>query len=264
MSQGSNTGPPPQDPAPDNMGGQPSATAVNQLPGPAFPRRRISLAELSNPYPEDHVAALIRQPDPVEEETPVRPLDAEAPHEEQQQTKVQPAGGSHGHHVGAPAVVPADTTPSDPDMRVARYISRQIADGLHSDVAMAPAEFWRTIDPSLPLLQIANKLWERSKCRDDPKPELAFEENSRDRESETKDLVAMFTDVINVAADKLGVKVYAGCAIRQLFQGIPHLQSEGYAKFGRLIAAELSAMGQLPDKSVDNPAVVISVLWKEE
>ncbi|KAI0467708.1 hypothetical protein F4859DRAFT_493366 [Xylaria cf. heliscus] len=195
---------------------------------------------------------------------------------------------------------------SDAEKSIAKHLAETIVEGLQRNVDAPRAEFWRTLDAGLSPLQMADALWDRSRCDQDPKPArwvnrfyascmrqvlrrrglIPINTNNlaEDIQKQSKDRYAAATDIINMAADKFGERVYAGlasadsrCSLSRYIHTDSNnvvnnvalsklffVRQDRHSVVDRLLATELGNMPEHTNKSVRNPAAVISVLWKEE
>ncbi|KAI1109103.1 hypothetical protein F5Y14DRAFT_458577 [Nemania sp. NC0429] len=169
---------------------------------------------------------------------------------------------------------------------LAQQIAEHIIFGVQNDVEAPQSTFWRTINPMLSQLEMANILWERSLRDDDPGPVRWVNrfyaacmyrilsrrgslpigrENAPIHEKENRDLISSSADIINLIANKLGVKVYAGLAISNVeLDQFSIITPDLHHAFSRLVVEEVSEVRKLPNKYVRDPASVISQLWDEE
>ncbi|KAI0442884.1 hypothetical protein F4803DRAFT_575016 [Xylaria telfairii] len=183
-------------------------------------------------------------------------------------------------------LVAPDQTPTDTERSVATQIAEAIVQGLQSNAEVPRAQFLRNLDPNRPPLEMADILWERSRCEEDPKPDrwvyrfysscmrqvlrqrglipLSF--SHEDTQKQNKDRWAGATDIINRVADTFGDGVYAGLAINNVaLSKLFFVKQNRHPVVERLLATELgNILSGHANKSVRNPAAVISVLWKEE
>ncbi|KAI0114345.1 hypothetical protein GGR51DRAFT_556202 [Nemania sp. FL0031] len=245
------------------------------------PGREVSLAQILNPTREIPLAQILN---PVEEQSPAIPsglqvADGEPPHPE-----IVPTSSSHPQGHDGESVVLEDSA-SDAEKSIAKRMAENIIQGLQSDAVAPLADFWQTLDADFPPLQMADKLWDRSRCQDDPKPvrwvnrfyascmrqilrrrgRVPVNSNkSEDSQRQSKDRCAASTDVINMVADRFGDKVYAGLAIKNfVLSKLFSVRQSQHAVLYSLLATELEGLIESTNKSIRNPAVVISLLWKE-
>ncbi|KAI1738645.1 hypothetical protein F4680DRAFT_424532 [Xylaria scruposa] len=134
---------------------------------------------------------------------------------------------------------------------------------------------------------MADALWDRSRCEEDPKPvrwlnrfyascmrhvlrhrgliPASSSKQHEDPQKQSKDRYATATDIINMAADRFGDRVYIGLAVKNVsLSKLFFVRQDRHPVVDRLIATELSNIPEHTNKSVRNPAAVISVLWKEQ
>ncbi|KAI0855763.1 hypothetical protein F4860DRAFT_529944 [Xylaria cubensis] len=176
---------------------------------------------------------------------------------------------------------------SEPEISIAKQIAERIIAGLQSNVEAPKAEFWRTLDSDLPALRMADALWDRSRSEEDSKPvrwlnrfyascmrqilrhrgliPVNLCNQKEDPQKQSKDRYAAATDIINMAANKFGNRVYAGLAINNVsLSKLFFVRQDRHSVVDRLLATELGNMPEHTNKPVRNPAAVISVLWNEE
>lgn len=128
--------------------------------------------------------------------------------------------------------VASEQTPSDAEKNIAKQIAESIVQALQGDAEAPRAEFWRTLDPNRSQLEMAELLWDRSRCEEDARPTrwvnrfyascmrqvlrrrglIPLNVNNEDSQKQSKDRYAAATDIVNMAADKFGDGVYAGLA----------------------------------------------------
>ncbi|TRX93560.1 hypothetical protein FHL15_005532 [Xylaria flabelliformis] len=167
---------------------------------------------------------------------------------------------------------------SDPEISIAKQIAERIIAGLQSNVEAPKAEFWRTLDADFSALRMADALWDRSRSEEDSKPvrwlnrfyascmrqilrhrgliPVNLCNQKEDPQKQSKDRYAAATDIINMAANKFVNNV----SLSKLF----FVRQDRHSVVDRLLATELGNMPEHTNKSVRNPAAVISVLWKED
>ncbi|KAI0450056.1 hypothetical protein F5B21DRAFT_492404 [Xylaria acuta] len=269
---------------------EPQHLTLSQILNPPSPSEElepVTFSQILNPIGEEpEPVTLSRILNPVDEEEPDdTSSEAQATQGEQPQTDIEPTTGDHEQH-DVELVAPEETA-SDPEKSIAKQIAETIIEGLQSGVEAPRAEFWRTLDADLSPLQMADALWDRSRCEEDPKPArwvnrfyascmrqilrrrglvpVNLNNRNEDTQKQSKDRYAAATDIINTAADKFGDRVYAGLAINNVaLSKLFFVRQDRHTVVNRLLAAELGHMPEHTNKSVRNPAAVISVLWKEE
>ncbi|KAI8953087.1 hypothetical protein F4801DRAFT_538417 [Xylaria longipes] len=267
---------------------QPHTIRLAQILNPAEDKLQpFTLSRILNPPSEEpEPITLSRLLNPIDEEPDDTSSEAQAITQgEQPQIDVGPTSGNREQH--DVALVAPEETASDPEKSIAKQIAETVIEGLRGDVEAPRAEFWRTLDADLSPLQMADALWDRSRCEEDPKPTrwvnrfysscmrqilrrrglipVNLNNQNEDTQKQSKDRYAAATDIINMSADKFGDRVYAGLAINNVaLSKLFFVRQDRHSVVGRLLATELGNMPEHTNKSVRNPAAVISVLWKEE
>ncbi|GAP86966.1 hypothetical protein SAMD00023353_2401200 [Rosellinia necatrix] len=256
---------------------RPVAQAVNA-------NNAIPISQILNPSVEEEGRPRVAVSEPEVEAHGEEQLTSD---DSEQGDSNESGDGDSGGDDGEGEFVVVGKPASEPETSLARYLVAQIVQGLQSDVVAPRAEFWRTLDEALSPLQMADMLWDRSRCSDDPKPvrwvnrfyascmrqvlrrrgHIPFNSNREceDPQKQSKDRYAAATDIINIAADRFGDKVYAGLAIRSVaLSKLFSVRQDRHAVVGSLLATELSSIIALPSKTIRNPAAVITMLWKEK
>ncbi|KAI1128948.1 hypothetical protein F5Y10DRAFT_239185 [Nemania abortiva] len=255
----------------------PAEATSSRVPNPS---REISLAQILNPAREIPLAQILN---PVEEQSPITSPGLQVVDGPQPLAEIAPASSGSGEHDGEPAA--PEETANDAEKSIAKHTAENIIQGLQSSVEAPRADFWQTLSADLPPLQMADRLWDRSRCQDDPKPirwvnrfyascmrqilrrrgHIPVNSNKcEDSQRQSKDRCATSTDVINMAADQLGDKVYAGLAIKNFaLSKLFIVKQSRHTVLSSVLVAELEAVTELPNKYIRNPAAVISLLWKE-
>ncbi|RYC58787.1 hypothetical protein CHU98_g7417 [Xylaria longipes] len=212
---------------------QPHTIRLAQILNPAEDKLQpFTLSRILNPPSEEpEPITLSRLLNPIDEEPDDTSSEAQAITQgEQPQIDVGPTSGNREQH--DVALVAPEETASDPEKSIAKQIAETVIEGLRGDVEAPRAEFWRTLDADLSPLQMADALWDRSRCEEDPKPTrwvnrfysscmrqilrrrglipVNLNNQNEDTQKQSKDRYAAATDIINMSADKFGDRVYAG------------------------------------------------------
>ncbi|KAI1747100.1 hypothetical protein F4782DRAFT_451233 [Xylaria castorea] len=197
--------------------------------------RPFTLSQILNPFtPSEEPNPIISSQilNSVDEEPDDTSSEAQATQGEPPQTNIEPTSDDNEQHDVEPVALKEAV--SDPERLIAKQIAETIIAGLQSDAEAPKAEFWRTLDADLSALQMADALWDRSRYEEDPKPvrwvnrfyascmrqilrrrgfiPVNLNNQNEDTQKQSKDRYAAATDIINVAADTFGDRVYAGLA----------------------------------------------------
>lgn len=201
--------------------------------------REISITEILNPLQEQSYASSSKSQLTREDEEDKVEYEAEAEAEAEVEVEVEAVDEDEAGGAAQTKMTPTRNHPKkrnnikELDRLLVKQIAEHITLGTESDEEAPQSTFWRTLDPTLSQLEMADILWERSLREDDPGPVRWLNrfyaacmyrilqgrgsvspssEKVPAHQEKDKEISAESADVINLIANKIGVKAYAGLA----------------------------------------------------